>query len=182
MLWKHIPAGTPCAHFLLPGANQGTGAPSCPRNPWRVQLRALVGGKVASCDAALLDFHLMLDFSPAPVPALQDWDRGVAKLGFVPSPSPQLLRVGQAMPRPPSEAPRCHGEGGRAGSPLCPTKAVQHKQSLLQQRCLGCCARNGFGCFPLLELPESGAKWQLPRCPGSFSICRDNLARRESLS
>lgn len=63
----------------------------------------------------------MLDFSPAPVPALRDWDRGVAKLGFVPSPSPQPLTMGQAMPGPPSEAPRCHGEGGRAGSPPCLT-------------------------------------------------------------
>lgn len=127
MLWEHIPAGTPCAHFLPPGANQGRGAPSCPRNPWRVQLRALVGGKVASCGAAL---HLVLDFSPDFQPPQRS-----GQIGFYPKSQPSAPHNGSGRARTPIRGTTvCQGEGDRAGSPLwphSPLKSVQHKHSLL---------------------------------------------------
>lgn len=131
---------------------------------------------MASCDAAL---HL---FSPVQ-PQFQLYKTGTQErpnwvLSQAPAPSPQLLTMGQAMPRLPSEAPLCAmGRAAGLGHVRAsqPAGAAQHSQSLLQHCCLGSCARNGFGCFPLLELPESGAKWQLPRCPGSCSIWRDEL-------
>lgn len=149
--------------------------PSCPWHPWRVQLPPLLGGEVTSCHAAQ---YLMPDFSPVQ-PQFQLCKTGTEEWpNWVLSPSP-APHGGSGHART-HQRHHCVPWGGWQGwgtsMPPSPMKAVQHNQSL------GSCARNGFGFFPLLELPGSGAKWQIPRCPGSCSICRDNLALLEPLS
>lgn len=119
------------------------------------------------------DFHLYKT-------GTQEWPNWVLSL------NPQLLAAGLAMLGLPGGSTEvCHVKGGRAGiALLC---AIQHGSSCATHpgpaASLGCSAaaraavpEMGLAvCFPLLELLGSGAKWLLPRCPGSSSICRDGL-------
>lgn len=103
---------------------------------------------------------------------MQEWPNWV--LSQAPALNPQLLAVGLAVPGPPPGGGTvgCHAEGARAGIAL--LRATQPVSSRAAHPA-PTAAPGLAGCFPLRELSASGAKWLLPQCPGSGSICRDGL-------
>lgn len=103
---------------------------------------------------------------------MQEWPNWV--LSQAPALNPQLLAVGLAVPGPPPGGGTvgCHAKGARAGIAL--LRATQPVSSRAAHPA-PTAAPGLAGCFPLRELSASGAKWLLPQCPGSGSICRDGL-------